>query len=127
CPQSTVASLPITRRTPRPTLFPYTTLFRSLRGEPKQLGRAAEILGKLLPLHVEQPEIVGGGRMTELRRGGEQARCLAVIARAAASADAEHGEREHRLAVAALGRELVPAHRLRIVVGHAEAIGVKPG
>src|SRR2546422_4695611 len=35
------------RRPPRSTLFPYTTLFRSRRGDARPLGDAAEDLGEI--------------------------------------------------------------------------------
>src|SRR5262249_10116110 len=90
-----------------------------LRRGLEQLGGAREILRELLPFQVEQAEVVGRRRVAELGRRREQARRVGVVARSAAAADPEHGEREHRFAVAAVGGELVPAGGLHVVVGHA--------
>src|SRR3712207_7593335 len=48
------------RRPPRSTLFPYTTLFRSGRGEARDLG--AQGVGGLAEAEVEALESVGHGR-----------------------------------------------------------------
>ena len=52
------------------------------------------------------------------------ARGLAV-ARAGAALQAEHGQREHRIAVAAVGGELVPLGGFGVVLRHAEPAGIK--
>src|SRR5437588_12292866 len=39
------------RRPPRSTLFPYTTLFRSLRADPPRVGDELLVLGTRLTLH----------------------------------------------------------------------------
>src|SRR5688572_32305043 len=57
------------RRPPRPTLFPYTTLFRSVGGEPRRQARARHRRGqdrRLRPV----AHRYGGDRPNPRRRGG---------------------------------------------------------
>src|SRR5690625_6261480 len=65
-------------RPPRSTLFPYTTLFRSLAGQ--ALGAAAQLSGELLDLGAaplpELPEGVGV-RTCPRHRGHHRVECLA--------------------------------------------------
>ena len=96
-----------------------------LRRDAQQFGGAAEILRKQLPFHVEQREIVSGERLAELGRGGEPFGAGFAIARASAAGETEHRQREHRLAVAAIGGELVPVRGFLVVLRHAEAAGIK--
>jgi hypothetical protein len=63
--------------------------------------------------------------VTELGCLGQQSHRLRAIGGAAASGHLEHRQREHRLAIAARGGELVPLRGLLIVVRNAEAVGVK--
>ena len=63
--------------------------------------------------------------MAELCRRGEQAGGFVAILRAAAPADAEHREREHGLAIASIGGELVPFGSLLVVARYAQTVGVK--
>src|SRR5256885_13255738 len=46
------------RRPPRSTLFPYTTLFRSLRGHARQPLTGPHVLGQLLPVQFVQQRFV---------------------------------------------------------------------
>src|SRR3712207_7359165 len=71
------------RRPPRSTLFPYTTLFRSLQGfvvQGRQIGRllrgGQRGRGRRLGLQGLQPvgHLVGGQRFDRLRRGGGRRR-----------------------------------------------------
>src|SRR5690606_40204743 len=45
----TLSSLPLGRRPPRSTLFPYTTLFRSILGRKEQHGKGIDDDGSLDP------------------------------------------------------------------------------
>ena len=63
--------------------------------------------------------------MLEPRRGGEQLRGLLAIDRAGAARHAQHRQREHRLAVAAVGGAAIPFGGLGVVLHHAEAGGVE--
>src|SRR5438034_2608516 len=57
----------MTRRTPRSTLFPYTTLFRSQNGvqgcvrEPQRAHRVGPPAERTGPLHLPRPEARRGG------------------------------------------------------------------
>ena len=48
-----------------------------------------------------------------------------AVARAGAAGELEHRQREHRVAVAARGGELVPFGGFLVVLRHAESVGVK--
>jgi len=63
-------------------------------------------LRELPAFEIEEAKIVGGRHMAELGGGCEQSRGLFTILGAAAPAHAEHCEREHRFAIAALGSDL---------------------
>ena len=63
--------------------------------------------------------------MAELGGGGEQARRLGAVAQAGAAGDVEHRQREHGIAVAAVGREPVPLRGLGVVLRNAEPTGIK--
>src|SRR5947209_14925968 len=63
--------------------------------------------------------------MAELRRLVEQRGSFGLILRAAAPGEAEHREREDRLAIAAVGGEREPGERLLLVLRNAVAVGVK--
>ena len=63
--------------------------------------------------------------MAEFGGLGQEPRRFLAVGRAAAPGHLEHGQREHRLAVAARGGELVPFRGLLIVVGNAQSVGVE--
>jgi hypothetical protein len=63
--------------------------------------------------------------MAELGGGCEQPRRLFTVLGAAAPDHAEHCEREHRLAIAALGSDPVPLRRLVVVLHDAIAVGIE--
>src|SRR5690349_23054563 len=63
------------RRPPRSTLFPYTTLFRSVAGESRAVPGGAVPAGRRHLGGVVQP---GGGRAGRGRRHGEGGRAAAV-------------------------------------------------
>jgi len=86
-----------------------------------------EILREQLALEIEQGEIVGGRRLSELGGGGEQLGALLAIDGADAPAKIEHGEGEYCLAIAAVGGEPVPLGRLLVVALDAQAVGIELG
>src|SRR3989441_5594392 len=55
------------RRPPRSTLFPYTTLFRSLRLHARKLGHDADRVSLLDDVHRRHPR--GGGAVAQLPIG----------------------------------------------------------
>ena len=63
--------------------------------------------------------------MAQLRGLVEQRGGLGLILRAAAAGEAEHGEREDRLAVAAVGGEREPGERFLLVLCDAIAVGIE--
>ena len=71
-------------------------------------GGALEVLRELLARQIEQAEIVCGGRMAELGGLAQELSSRFRIARAGAAFEIKHGEREHGIAVAVAGLELVP-------------------
>ena len=96
-----------------------------LRRDPQQFGGAFEVLREQLPFDIEQRQIVSRQRLAELCRRREPFGAGVAVARAGAAGKPEHGEREHRLAVAAVGGELVPVGGFLVVLRHAEPVGVK--
>ena len=60
--------------------------------------------------------------MTELGGGRQQAGGFVRIARSGAAFEIEHREREHGVAVAVRGGELVPLRRLGVVAADAEPL-----
>ena len=91
-------------------------------GHAHQFGGAGEVLRDDLAFEIEQRKIVGRDDMAELGGLGQEARRLRPVGRAAASGHLEHGQREHRLAVAARGGELVPVRGFLIVVRNGQVL-----
>src|SRR3989449_10826002 len=58
------------RRPPRSTLFPYTTLFRSLYGDPSQF--AAQLIGGLMNFVAVGAMAVAAYKLTEVLVGGHR-------------------------------------------------------
>jgi hypothetical protein len=94
-------------------------------GTPKQLGGTREVLRELLSFEMEQPEVIDGGGMPELRRGGQMLDGSGEIARTASPAEMQHGERKARRRVAALGRKDEPFGGLLVVLRYAGAVAVE--
>src|SRR3712207_9361721 len=89
------------RRPPRSTLFPYTTLFRSVAGadEDGVLGRAAPVLAQIGEGggHVRRPtdllhDVVGGGGVVAVGSGRGHQLAVAAGLRADPGVEVVHGE-----------------------------------
>src|SRR5436190_1279631 len=78
-------------------------------------GGVPGVLRQRVAVEIEQRQIVGRLGVAELGRGSQQLDGLVAIGWAAAAGQPHHGQREHALAVAGIGRTLVPLCRLRIV------------
>src|SRR6516225_5868527 len=91
----------------------------ALSRDAQEFGGAAKILRKHLPFDIEQSEIVGGKRMTELGGSRKPSRARVTIARPGSAIEGKHGEREHRIAVAARRGEPIPFGGAPIVLRHA--------
>ena len=63
--------------------------------------------------------------MAELGGGGEQLRRLLAMSGAGAAGEVQHGEGEHRLAIAAVGGQPVPFGRFLVVALDPEAVGIE--
>jgi len=63
--------------------------------------------------------------MTELGRSRKPSRARVTIARPGAVVERKHGEREHRIAVAARRSEFVPFGGAPIVLRHAKPFGIE--
>ena len=74
---------------------------------------------------VKQGEVVGGRGVSELGGGGEQLGALFAIDGASAAAEMQHREREHGLAIAALGSQPIPFGRLFVIALNAQAVGIE--
>src|SRR3712207_7306168 len=62
------------RRPPRSTLFPYTTLFRSVYSQREDWDRALAAVERSLLLNPDQPGEVRDRGLVQLRRGALRAR-----------------------------------------------------
>ena len=94
-------------------------------GDAKQFRGAFDVLRQRLSVEIEQRQIIGRLRVAELGRGRQQLHRLLAVDRAAAPGEPEHGEREHALAVAAVGGAPVPLGGLGVVALDAHRIGVE--
>ena len=113
--------------TPRPSLYMVASAYcasglPAVGGLPEQFGGAREVLRELLALQIEQAEIVSGGGVTELGGGRQQAGGFVRVARTGAAFEIEHRQREHGVAVAVRGGELVPLRRLAVVARRRRAL-----
>ena len=84
-----------------------------------------DVLRQRLSAEIDQGEIIGRLGLAELGGGGHQLDRLALVDGAAAAGNAQHGEREHGLAVAGVGGALVPLLRLGVVAPDAHRVGIE--
>ena len=63
--------------------------------------------------------------MAELGGGGEQLRPLLAMSVGDAAGEVQHGEGKHRLAIAAVGSQLVPFGRFLVVALDPESVGIE--
>src|SRR2546425_10625735 len=108
------------RRPPRSTLFPYTTLFRSVVGPARVLARVPDVCGELgvlghqvLPVHAEQ--LAQAGTVAQVPRIGDELG-VAVVKRAAgwgllggSPTDREHREERYHQCLHIATAHPVPA------------------